>query len=46
LELEKGLKNFISRANIEFILHELDRLEKEKANLYDINQLRSQLGKY
>jgi hypothetical protein len=44
LELEKGLKNFISRANIEFVLKELDRLEKEKANLNDINLIISQLG--
>jgi len=44
-ELEKGLKNFISKANIDFIIRELERLEKEKANLFDFNLLKSAHGK-
>ena len=44
-ELEKGLKNFISKANIDFILRELERLNNEKANLSDFNALKSAHGK-
>lgn len=45
-DLEKALKNFISKANIDYVLKELDRLEKEKANLYDFNLLKSAHGNF
>ena len=44
-DLEKGLKNFISKANIDFIISELERLKNEKANLSDFNALKSAHGK-
>lgn len=43
-ELEKALKAFITKANIDYVHKELERLEKEKANLYDFNLLKSAHG--
>ena len=43
-DLEKCLKNFIHKVDIDYIMQELHRLEKEKANLSDFNDLKSLFG--